>query len=274
MLLKFTHDCKLQQMGGEKSVTNCVLKVPLWTFQMSHNCTQMSKQILQVLLWCLNKHHVTDKSFLRKNPGVHMLCPTGSSSRSHLFGVVAAWAVIDTMYLQGKTTTTKGSSEKCVTTVQPFTCCKALFLCVPGCLSLWSKLWSVCEIRWPQLTPVDWSDHWHEMAEWQMSLKGKWRNRWTYKSEVEMSLTANVFVKMWQGSVLADGKGMAKESLFETINGSANTPPLELLSLHSLLVRYPFVLFILFIWPYIPPWTSITSTSNPSSSFPDRQSFL
>lgn len=90
------------------------------------------------------------------------------------------------------------------------------------------KLWSVWERGWPLLTAHDWSDHWHEIAGGQISLWSKSRNRWTYKNDVGMR------VCMWTSnmctghlSVLADGKGMAKESqeiLYKTNKTHTYTP--------------------------------------------------
>lgn len=60
-----------------------------------------------------------------------------------------------------------------------------------------------------------------------------------------------------------------------------STHTIELYALHSLPIRHLFIqllseaLFILFIWPYIPLRTPITSTYKPpSGSFHTRQSFL
>lgn len=85
----------------------------------------------------------------------------------------------------------------------------------------------------------------------------------------------------WAGN----GKSISQKFVRENkenkrVSKHTSTFGLELHSLHFLPIRHLFTqlssddLLILFIWPYIPLWTSIMSTSKPPSSFHDGQSFL
>ena len=103
----------------------------------------------QLLFWCLNKHHVTDKRSLWCTRT--MFFPSGSSGSSHLPGIVAAWALTDTVALWTKTEQQKKRKfrKMCHISIRHF----YMFLCI-----IINKISGQCgrwgDLGWSSLTDL------------------------------------------------------------------------------------------------------------------------
>lgn len=218
----------------------------------------MPIQLPQVLFWCLNKHHVTDKRSLWCTRTVFF--PSGSSS--HLFGIVAAWALTDTMALRTKTEQQKKRKfrKMCHISLRHFYVC----LCI-----ITKKISGQCgrwdDLGWPSLTDLITDE----------------KNRWIYGRVVGMSGSVCGYITRTEPQSLSHSKDSHRSSIKKIKGQQTHTllwtyirATLTSFAAHQTSIIYPAYFwfpFHTFHWPHIPLWTSITS---PLSSLHNRHSQL